>query len=347
MRVEEYKRPTFEVKLQEAKQAFRLNRPANVTGEARYYFGLPVTAGSVRWRVTREPVYPDWWGWRWGAPVVQTQTVATGTARLDGTGQFSFTFTPRAAEPAKPGESTPADKTPLASDEAAISYRYHVDADVTDEGGETRSADRSFRLGLISVEARLDVGVGFLREGEAAKVSVVRTDLDGTPRAGNGSWRLAELVQPPQPLLPADQPAAPAATAPPWRRLETSCARAGRVGVARRDDAQLARGGSAGGGQPGPRRQGRGDDRAAGAGAGRLPADVRDDRRLRRPATRPQPIFVVAGAKTPLMLPAALIAESPTVNVGGTARLLVTSGFAGQPILLEIWRDGKRTAGAC
>ena len=26
---------------------------ATLTGDARYYFGLPVTTGSVRWRVTR------------------------------------------------------------------------------------------------------------------------------------------------------------------------------------------------------------------------------------------------------------------------------------------------------
>ncbi len=279
VRVEEYKRPTFEVKLQEAKQAFRLNRPANVTGEARYYFGLPVTAGSVRWRVTRDPVYPFWWGWRWGAPVVRTQTVASGTARLDGAGQFGFTFTPRAAEPAKG-----AGQTASGVDEAAISYRYHVDADVTDEGGETRSADRSFRLGLVSVEARLDVGVGFLREAEAAKVKVVRTDLDGTPRAGNGSWRLSDLVQPPQPLLPADQPVLP-----------------------RRDSATLETPGDKlrprweGGASPAEmmRRWPEGVSRAAGnlvhdakgeatialpaTGAGRLPADLRDNRRFRRP----------------------------------------------------------------
>jgi uncharacterized protein YfaS (alpha-2-macroglobulin family) len=341
VRVEEYKRPTFEVKLDEAKQGFRLNRPANVTGEARYYFGLPMTSGQVRWRVTREPIYPFWWGWRWGAPAVRTQTVASGVARLDGAGKFGFAFTPRAAEPAK---TTAAGKSPPPSDEAAISYRYHVDADVTDEGGETRGADRSFRLGLVSVEARLDAGAGFLREGQAAKVKATRTDLDGTPRAGNGNWRLTELVQPAQPLLPADQPA------PPRRGAATVETPGDKLRP--RWDEGASRDETMRGWREGTQR-----------GAGALAHDAKGEATIALPALAPGAYrlsyattddfgaryetatdLIVAGAKTPLALPAALIAESATVTVGGTARLLVQSGFDGQPILLQTWRAGKRTA---
>ena len=46
VRVEEYKRPTFEVTLRDPAEPLRLNRPATLTGEARYYFGLPVAAGG-------------------------------------------------------------------------------------------------------------------------------------------------------------------------------------------------------------------------------------------------------------------------------------------------------------
>ncbi|MFH1177314.1 MAG: MG2 domain-containing protein, partial [Acidobacteriota bacterium] len=40
VRVEEYKRPTFEVSVKDPEGALRLNRPATFVGEARYYFGL-------------------------------------------------------------------------------------------------------------------------------------------------------------------------------------------------------------------------------------------------------------------------------------------------------------------
>ena len=48
VRVEEYKRPTFEVSISDPEDDLRLNRPALLGGEARYYFGLPVVEGRGR-----------------------------------------------------------------------------------------------------------------------------------------------------------------------------------------------------------------------------------------------------------------------------------------------------------
>ncbi|MGE5716295.1 MAG: MG2 domain-containing protein, partial [Acidobacteriota bacterium] len=136
IRVEEYKRPTFETTLDVPKDALRLNRPATFRGGSRYYFGLPVTNGSVSWRVTREAEYPWWWwGWWGGARPAGAETVATGKASLAADGTFAVTFTPKADERA--GKD--------------VTYRYRLSADVTDEGGETRTAERSFRLGFVSV----------------------------------------------------------------------------------------------------------------------------------------------------------------------------------------------------
>src|SRR5258706_3161342 len=55
VQVEEYKRPTFEVTWKDPAEPLRLNRPARLSGEARYYFGLPVATGSVRWRGEAHP----------------------------------------------------------------------------------------------------------------------------------------------------------------------------------------------------------------------------------------------------------------------------------------------------
>ena len=77
--IEEYKRPTFETTLKDPAEPLRLNRPARLTGEARYYFGLPVAAGNVRWRVTRTPQYPWCFWWRGWARPAQTETIAAGT----------------------------------------------------------------------------------------------------------------------------------------------------------------------------------------------------------------------------------------------------------------------------
>ena len=81
-----------------------------------------------------------WWGWWGGARPAGAETVATGKASLAQDGTFAVTFTPKADERA--GKD--------------VTYRYRLSADVTDEGGETRSADRSFRLGFVSVKARVE-----------------------------------------------------------------------------------------------------------------------------------------------------------------------------------------------
>jgi len=325
IRVEEYKRPTFEAKLLEPEKALRLNREATLRGEARYYFGLPVAGGDVRWRVVREPVYPWWWGlWGRGGRSSGTQTIAAGTASLDADGQFRFAFTPEAGE-----------------DDEAVTYRYAVTADVTDEGAETRSATRAFRLGSVAVEAALRPPAAFLRAGEAAEVSVVRSDLDGVGRAGKASWRLVSLRQPREAVLPADQPLP--VDPPEGYRTPGDSMRA-------RWDTQVSH-------EAVLRSWPDGEERASGAlthdeqgratvelpglapGAYRLHYETEDAFGSRYETARD---LIVAAERTPLALPAVLLAESGSVKVGDVARLLVHSGLADQPLTLDIWRGGRR-----
>ncbi|MBL8951390.1 MAG: hypothetical protein JNK82_11465, partial [Myxococcaceae bacterium] len=95
LRVEEYKRPTFEVSFKDTGAAFKLNAPVTLKGEARYYFGLPVTAGQVKWRVMRTPQYPWWWWeWGWSPPPARSQVVAAGTSKLQADGSFEVGFKP-------------------------------------------------------------------------------------------------------------------------------------------------------------------------------------------------------------------------------------------------------------
>ncbi|HJW15098.1 MAG TPA: MG2 domain-containing protein, partial [Thermoanaerobaculia bacterium] len=189
--VEEYKRPTFEASWKDLEGTARLNRPVTLVGSARYYFGLPVARGTVVWRVTREPEIP-WW-WRWYPPRRQAEVVGQGTSALAADGSFQITFTPGADERLGQGKE--------------ITYRYAATADVTDEGGETRSDTRSFRVGFVGVEAAVRGETAFFREGVLAAVTVLRTDLNGAPRPGTGSWRVVELSQPEKTRLPSELPA--------------------------------------------------------------------------------------------------------------------------------------------
>jgi uncharacterized protein YfaS (alpha-2-macroglobulin family) len=328
IRVEEYKRPTFEVEISKPTETLRLNRAANLSGEARYYFGLPVTGGEVSWQVTREPVWTFRHWWWWPPPRSAPETVAAGSGELAADGSFAVAFTPQADE-RRAAEG--------------VSFRYRLSVDVTDQGGETRSATRSFRLGFVAVEARLELERGFLLPGEASVVSVHRHDLDGAPRAGRAKWRLVEVDQPERALVPADQPLPPVGDdeahqtvgdrlRPRWDAGLTPAA----AMASWPDGRELVRG-----------ELEHGEDGDAGL---RLPALAPGVYRIRYQTRDPwQALFVsqlevvVAEPKaTALALPAVLLKERSAVPVGESIRLLVHSGLPGQELVLELLRGGRR-----
>lgn len=334
IQVEEYKRPTFEAELKDPSGALRLNKPATVKGTARYYFGLPVVTGNVRWSVTRVPVYPFWWGWWWPGRSESLQVIATGTSTLNENGEFEIHFTPEAEEP----------KT---EDERAISFRYQVSADVTDEGGETRSATKQFRLGWVSVEARVDSDDRFFVAGAPEAFTLRRSDLNGTPREGKGSWRVLSLQQPQTPSMPAElapqekrpEPAegqpkvvTPGDTVRP--RWETQYDLQSLL-AQWKDGAEQARGQV----QHDEKGETRLSVPALKAGAYRIRYSTVDDFGQTFETFRD---FVVAADKTPLAVPAALIVQSTSAKVGGSAKVFVTTGFTGQPAFLDVYRAGKR-----
>jgi hypothetical protein len=334
-RVEEYKRPTFEVTLDDPAEAVRLGQPATFSGQARYYFGLPVTEGSVRWRVVREPVWSGRW-WHQDRGSHQERVVGSGTSPLEEGGAFRLTFTPSEDESAQ--ESMGED----------VTWRFRVEAEVTDANGETREAQRSFRLGRAAVEARilLPEGTDFLVAGRPwSPLAVLRTSLDGTPRPGEGTWTLSPLLQPTEALLPADQSVEEpvdeteggGTVRTPGDQLrprESPGYQPDAVLASWKGGEPLARGGAAHG------KDGRAEiplPKLA-PGAYRLVYETVDEFGTPVEARRE---LIVAGPKTPLELPAILKVDRSEARPGGVIRLLAHSGLPDQPLFLEIYSRGN------
>jgi len=61
-RVEEYKKPEFEVKVTPEKTQARLGDKVTAKIEARYYFGAPVAQGQVSYKIFREDYHHVYWG---------------------------------------------------------------------------------------------------------------------------------------------------------------------------------------------------------------------------------------------------------------------------------------------
>jgi uncharacterized protein YfaS (alpha-2-macroglobulin family) len=70
-RVEEYKKPEFEVTVDAPKEPVQLGEAITATITAKYYFGAPVVKAKVKYKVTRSSHSSDWhpmgtWDWLYG-----------------------------------------------------------------------------------------------------------------------------------------------------------------------------------------------------------------------------------------------------------------------------------------
>ena len=195
VRVEEYKRPTFEVTMKRPETDVKLNHRVTISGNADYYFGMPVSDGAVTWRVVRKPRWPRWWWWRSSdSGSSQEFEVGAGESPIKPDGTFEVSFLP---------ESDPE------LDKQGVTYLFEINAEVTDSGGETRNGRLGVNLGYCAVETTISsTGSSFAAE-KPAEFTLTRTSLDGQPRAGKGHFRIVRLNQPDKTLSASELPIPP------------------------------------------------------------------------------------------------------------------------------------------
>lgn len=96
-RVEEYKRPEYEISLNTQAQV-ELGKKAEISGHAQYYFGTALDNAVVSYKVTQTAFQPRFCWW---CPPINSETkiIAQGETKTDKEGNFSFTFqTPQKAD---------------------------------------------------------------------------------------------------------------------------------------------------------------------------------------------------------------------------------------------------------
>ncbi len=188
VRVEEYKRPKFKVELAKPQQATPLGGEVTLTGTATTYTGLPVAGAKVAWRVERQVRWPIWcrWFFPWLPFDSGAQRIARGTAQTDANGSFTIAF------PARPDRSVPKESLPV--------FSFAVTADVTDAGGETRTADETVNAGYTDVQASVTAdawqAVGDGGAPANVPITIATTTLDGVAKAAAGTLTVSRLVQP-------------------------------------------------------------------------------------------------------------------------------------------------------
>ena len=185
-RVEEYKRPTFEVEMPEVKDNYADGDTLQVKATARSYAGVPVQCATVKYRVERRRAY-WWWSYSryWNQFVIgediEDNTMISGETVTDADGSFTI-------------------PTPLVLPKTRypMFYNFVVEADVTDQAGETHHGELSLPLGNRKTAFSVDVPDQVLTEKGADMTFHLRNaagnDIDARLRYrfDNGKWKDAD-----------------------------------------------------------------------------------------------------------------------------------------------------------
>ncbi len=327
IKVEEYKRPTFEMSFLPSKKPARLNAPVEVLGEAKYFFGLPVTQGIVRFRVERSVEIT---GWRaWFLPPAKPQRVASGETALQQDGTFAISFTPE-ADPSKLRPET--------------THRYTIHAELTDEGGETAKASKTIRVGTCDVQVSISHDGQFIPENTSFTLRVQRTDKNGSPRKGHGRWRLVSVQQPQVGGGPADIPEPEPDDMPSSWILLPGDRYPARWNARYMPMAQMAT-------FPEGQKLGAGDllHDEGGLGQLQLPPlapglyricyETQDDAGAKYENSKE---ILVVGQSTPIGVPTLLMAQHTHAQAGSTLKVFVSSGTYDQVMFLDMIQAGER-----
>ncbi|MCR9287042.1 MAG: MG2 domain-containing protein [Bacteroidetes bacterium] len=186
-RVEEYKRPKFEVGFEPIEGSYRIDSDVLVNGFAKAYAGNNIDGAKVSYRVVREVRFPwlPWWYFRGGYNPWSSESmeISNGTTKTDSEGKFNVEFK------ALPDRSIPLDKKP--------EFRYTIYADVIDITGETHSSKTTLRVGTVA----LDVTIQYPKLASVTELDSIQIEtknLSGTFEATTGSLMIELLKAPKQ-----------------------------------------------------------------------------------------------------------------------------------------------------
>ena len=190
IRVEEYKRPTFEVKFDEMKEHYEAGDTVTVKATARSYAGVPVQGATVKYKVMRR-VALWWWSYSryWDTGVIgrssNEEEVSSGETVTGDDGTFTVDMPMVLPESQHP-----------------LFYNFIVTADVTDTAGETHAGQMSLPLGNRKTALSIDVAEKILAESNPKMTFHLRNaagkDIDAEVKyqVDGGKWITAKTNTP-------------------------------------------------------------------------------------------------------------------------------------------------------
>ncbi|MTH17437.1 MG2 domain-containing protein [Flavobacterium sp. LC2016-01] len=169
-RVEEYKRPKFEVTFDPKKETFQVNQSVKVKGTAKAFAGSNVSDATVDYTVKRFTSYMNNYFGR-----EDEEEIAEGEVKTDASGKFIIDFT------ALPPEDSNKKELPI--------FTYEIEVSVTDINGETHESRTEIKVGYhdLILEAAMPSKIQTKDKNE---IILTSTNLNGEFKAANGEVKI-------------------------------------------------------------------------------------------------------------------------------------------------------------
>ena len=173
-KVEEYKRPTFDVTFEPVKVEYQVGDSIEVVGMAKTFAGAPVQNARVHYNISRSYA----WGWRF---MGRGSARWEGEAMTDADGKFSV--------PVHFEIDSDRRESPL------WYYTYNIQADVTDGAGETQQANLSLPLGSTSMVLNMDNLPDNLVKEKKLEIKLTAMNLSGEPVDTPVTYQVVEMEE--------------------------------------------------------------------------------------------------------------------------------------------------------
>ena len=173
-KVEEYKRPTFDVTFEPVKVEYQVGDSIEVVGMAKTFAGAPVQNARVHYNISRSYA----WVWRF---MGRGSARWEGEAMTDADGKFTV--------PVHFEIDSDRRESPL------WYYTYNIQADVTDGAGETQQANLSLPLGSTSMVLNMDnLPDNWVKE-KKLEIKLTAMNLSGEPVDTPVTYQVVEMEE--------------------------------------------------------------------------------------------------------------------------------------------------------
>jgi uncharacterized protein YfaS (alpha-2-macroglobulin family) len=212
-RVEEYKKPEFEVEVKAPTEPVMLGEKIKATIKARYYFGAPVTNAKVKYKITRTtynstwypvgpwdwfygqgywwfacdyPWYPGWANWGCRRPIAwwwpqrswtPPELVAEQEVPIGEDGTVQVEIDTQIAKEIHPDQD----------------QQYSITAEVVDESRRTIVGQGNVLVARKPFKVYVWVNRGHYRVGDVVQADIQAQTLDRQPVQGTGALKLLKI----------------------------------------------------------------------------------------------------------------------------------------------------------